>query len=285
MRKIFVLLASALFSLVAGPAIASPALYGLGDINLSAARNNSNLYTIDSSTGAATFVGSTGFNLRGLTIDPLSGRAFASAAQSSGSGGLYEINLSTGAASLVGGTQNYSEMVFDGSGNLFGYGDRRETGAYNFYSIDVSTGVGTLLNDFAISTGAHALFGIAYSSSEDETYLFQSGWGSGDGLWTVDLTDGTVTAVVLGANQPYRPELAADSSGNLFSTDRDFGTNGTNFYSVDKTTGNTTLIGSNGAGINSLAFASSVTVPEPGAIMVLALGVAGIAYSRRKRMT
>ena len=288
MRKFAPVLAAALLALGATPSLAAPVLYGLGDTDLNTARNHSNLYTVDTATGAATLVGNTGFNLRALTVDPLTGKAYASRAEinSGGAGGLFEVDLSTGAATLIGGTQNFSEMTFDGDGNLFGYGSRNDSaGGYDFFSIDETTGVGTLLNGAALSTNNHALFGMAYSSADDETYLFQQWCGScgGDGLWTVDLTDGTVTSVVSITGQFYRPDVAADDSGNLYTVDRDFGAGGTNLYSLDKTTGVTTFVGSNGFGLNSLAFANSAAVPEPGTLVVLGLGLAGLGYARRKR--
>jgi hypothetical protein len=291
MRKLLSVLAATTLALFATASNAAPVLYGLGDTDLDAARNHSNLYTVDTSTGAATLVGDTGFNLRGLAINQFTGRAYASRAElnSAGAGGLYEVNLSTGAATLIGGTQNFSEMTFDGAGNLFGYESRSDTGGggYDFFSIDVNTGVGTLVNGLALSTNNHALFGVAYSSADDETYFFQQWFSTsgGEGLWTVDLTDGTVTSVVSVSGQFYRPDIAADDSGNLYAIDRQFGATGTSLYSLDKTTGLTSTIGLNGAGLNSITFANSATatVPEPGTLAIIGLGLAGLGYARRKR--
>jgi hypothetical protein len=291
MRKIIPFLAATFVAFATSAAISAPILYGLGDTTLDNARFHNNLYTIDTTTGAATLVGDTGFNLRGLAIDPVTGRAYASLAeQNSGgtAGGLYEINLATGAASLIGGTQNFCEMTFDGAGNLFGYGTRvGAADGYDYLSIDVNTGVGTLLSSTALNTANYAIFGIAYSSADDETYLYQQ-WFSGsggEGLWTIDLTDGTPTLVVSSTGQFYRPDLAADDSGNLYTIDRQFGATGTSLYSLDKTTGLTTSIGLNGVGLNSITFANSATatVPEPGALAVFGLGLLGLGYARRKR--
>ena len=198
-------------------AVEAPVLYGLGNTDLGAARTRSFLYTIDTSTGAATLVGDTGFNLRGLAHNPLTGRFYASRAEHNGGvGGLYEIDPGTGAATLIGGTQNFSEMEFDSFGNLFGYGDRRESNHYNYYSIDVSTGVGTVLNSNAIDGFNHAVFGIAYSSADDETYYYQQ-WlngRDGEGLSTVDLANGTLTLVATGPRHfSSRPDIAADDGG------------------------------------------------------------------------
>ena len=178
-------------------------------------------------------------------------------------------------------------MTFDGAGNLYGYGTRSDaSGAYDFFSIDVNTGVGTLLNGSALSWNSYAIFGVAYSPSDDETFLYQSDWGAGDGLWTIDLIDGTPTFIVDGTNNSLRPDLAADDSGNFYATDRVFGATGTSLYTLDRTTGLTTLVGLNGAGLNSISFANSgsIPVPEPGILVVFGLGLIGLGYARRKRI-
>ena len=100
-------------------------------------------------------------------------------------------------------------------------------------------------------------------SANSKMYFYQQ-WSNnlGDGLSTVSTSNGTVTTVVKGAYQPYRPDIAADDGGNLYAIDRNFGA--TNLYTVSKTTGNTSLIGSNLAGINTIAFSSdAANVPEP----------------------
>lgn len=278
MRKIWILLATALFTLTANTTMAAPVLFGLGNTDVNTARNASNLYTIDTSSGATTFVGATGANLRGLTINQFTGRAYASAQ----SGGLYEVNLGTGAATLIGGTQRFSEMAFDGAGNLFGYGPRQEANSYNFFSINHSTGASTLLNSAALNPNEHALFGMTYSIAEDEMYVYQDWFNGsvGNGLWSVDLTDGTLTNIVTGSHAGSRPRIAEDDSGNMYAIDSSFITN---LYAIDKTTGNSSLIGANGLAINSISFANSVSVPAPGAIALFGLGLAGLGIARRKR--
>jgi hypothetical protein len=279
MRKLFTLLAAAIFTLAANTSMAAPVLYGLGNTDIGTARNASNLYTIDTATGAASFVGVTGANLRGLTINQFTGRAYASAT----AGGLFEVNLGTGAAALVGGTQAFSEMAFDGAGNLYGYGRRNEPNAYNFYSIDHNTGASTLLNASALNPGNHALFGISYSIADDAMYLYQKWFdgSGGEGLSTIDLTDGTATSIVTGGpHAGNRPRIAEDDSGNLYAMDP---STITNLYTVDKTTGDTTAVGSTGVGINSMSFANSVAVPEPGAMALFGLGLVGLGFARRRR--
>jgi hypothetical protein len=90
-----------------------------------------------------------------------------------------------------------------------------------------------------------------------------------------------VTSVVSGVLQQFRPDIAADDSGNLYAIDRN---NVTSLYTLDKTTGNTAAIGSNGVGLNSIAFTGDVTaVPEPSSLSLMALAAAGFAGDRLRR--
>lgn len=261
---------------------ATPVLYGLGNTSSGTVNTDDiNLYQIDVTTGAATLVGATGFNLRGLAFNPLTGRAYASIAEVATGGGLYEINLSTGAATFIGGTQSFQKMEFDGSGNLLGYDSRQQ--GYNFYKINVNTGIGTLLNPGALSINNHALFDIAYSSADNQMYLYQQWFqgSGGEGLGTVNTANGTVTPLVSGSYQPFRPDIAVDDNSNFYAIDR--ATGFTSLYSLNTATGNTTLIGSSGVGLHSIAFAGGASVPDGGATTVLlGLALSGIAAARRK---
>ena len=94
------------------------------------------LYTINTSTGAATLVGSTGFTgVQGLTTDA-GGNMFAWDAQR----GLLRVNKATGAATDVGaapGGVDIQTLAFDPNGVLYGAG-------YHIYTIDPVTGQRTL---------------------------------------------------------------------------------------------------------------------------------------------
>ncbi len=256
-------------------------IYGLGNTDLfSTARNASNLYSINSATGSATLIGATGANLRGLAINPITGRAYASGATfGSGSGGLWEVDLATGLATFVGGTRNLSDMVFDASGTLFGI-ESRQTGGINriFYSVDIGSGLETELGTNGLGTGGD-LGGLAYSIP-DATFF----WSPRQSLRTVDPLTGVDSFI---ANIPliagtYVPFLTSSDTGELFGVNR---TSTNSLFSIDRTTGAASLIGSTGVGINSIAYAvtGSVPVPEPAMLGMVAIGLAGLGFLCRRR--
>jgi hypothetical protein len=85
-------------------------LYGMSQSPVGDA--NPSLYTIDQTTGATTFIGSTGQvgnDLGGLAVDPMNGVIY-----SAFNGELYTINASTGAATAVGavGFNDLSGLAF-----------------------------------------------------------------------------------------------------------------------------------------------------------------------------
>jgi hypothetical protein len=271
MKKLIITL---FLSLTCEIAVAGPILYGIGENG-----GSSVLYSVDTTTGGATFIGNTGQSLRGLAINPLTGRAYASASTQSGGTGFYEIDLASGTASIISTLGNFATLEFDGLGNLYGY-TSRNTG-YDFFNIDEINGTGVLLNDNALNTGVHALFDIAFSSFDNEMYFYQQ-WsgGTGDGISTVNLADGTVTSVSTGPLQQYRPDIAVDNSGNFYALDR---VTNSSLYSLNTTTASTSLIGLNGVRLQSIAFAENVQVPEPSTLAIFALGMIGLASRRFKK--
>src|SRR3954447_24168376 len=65
--------------------------------------NTGDLYTINTTTGNASLIGSIGFAVTGLAFDPLTGILFGSTSRNSISpGSLITINPATGAGTLVG---------------------------------------------------------------------------------------------------------------------------------------------------------------------------------------
>src|SRR5688572_9969630 len=65
---------------------------------------NSNLYTVDTATGATSSLGPIGFAVTGLAVDPTTGKLYGSTSMQSPSnpGSIITINKSTGAGTLVG---------------------------------------------------------------------------------------------------------------------------------------------------------------------------------------
>ncbi|MEO9467683.1 PEPxxWA-CTERM sorting domain-containing protein [Parasphingorhabdus sp.] len=116
--------------------------YGNSTLYMLGGRNNENLYTVDTATGAATLVGNHGIgDLFGLAFDASTGKLYAS--QFLNGGGFYEIDANTGAATLVGNTgTRIGGMTYRGDTNqLVGTND----GTGDFFGLDPANGDQTLL--------------------------------------------------------------------------------------------------------------------------------------------
>jgi hypothetical protein len=107
-------------------------------------RGNNALYSVNTTTGAATLIGTHGItDLFGLAYNPLNGTLYAS--RFSGGTGVYTLDAATGAATLLNaGPPGIGGMTFNSNlGLLVGTQD----GAGSFYSVDAATGVRTLLSN------------------------------------------------------------------------------------------------------------------------------------------
>jgi hypothetical protein len=108
---------------------------------------HSSLYSLNLTTGVATLIGSTGLaNVTGLTYDSANNTLYA--AQDAFGGALQILNINTGAASQVGtmmSTDRVDNLAYDSAnGVLYGWVDC--LGCAALYSINTTTGAGTLLN-------------------------------------------------------------------------------------------------------------------------------------------
>ena len=142
--------------------------------------DESNLYTVDKSSGATTLVGSHGFSVTGLTFNDSYTLLYAIGYDRN----LYSINPATGAALVIGafgiGTTNLYDLATDGSGTVYGAGS-----GSNVYTINTTTGAATLVG---ARTGiTSSVTSITFSDSDT---LFAIDIGS-DRLLNID----TVTLV------------------------------------------------------------------------------------------
>ena len=195
------------------------------------------LVRIDKTTGATTPVGPVGVSVVGsLAWDAAAGVCYGT---DTSNWNLITIDLATGATTVVGPTNIYfphCSAIDPATGNLY------SLDIFNgeFYSVDKTTGAKTFIGycgygdvgalDFDPTTG------ILYGARSDP-------FGFGH-LITIDLATGAATLV----GTTYRfTSLAFDEYGNLFAAENGFITGtGSDLYSIDKTTGNHTLIGSLG---------------------------------------
>jgi len=159
---------------------------------------DSNLYSINRSTGAATSIGPLGAGLmHGLGFDNSTGTLYGTFGGSA-SDELYQINTSTGAATFIG---NIGFFFPDRRDTVYGLAVHPQThvlyGSVSgpshegaLITIDKSTGEGTL-----VST-TQALMGLAFHPKTNVIYGVDNGVGIfPKGLYTVNVTTGQSSLV------------------------------------------------------------------------------------------
>ncbi len=156
----------------------------------------SKLWTLNSSTGAATLVGSLGFNLQegDMTIDPLTGQMFVA----DGTGDkLYTVNKSTGAASLVGAFgsdgRDVSGLQFIGS-TLYGLA-LNDAGADVLGTVDPASGAFTTIGATGTDCGGIAALGRDLSNGSTFMACPNTLFGNDNVLYSLNLATGAATAV------------------------------------------------------------------------------------------
>ena len=250
-------------------ASADPILYGTaynGNTGLAS------LYTIDSTSGAATLVGATGFEAVGaIDFDPLNGVLYGAGKDpNSGSLGLITINPTTGLATEVGANGlTFQDISFRKDGTLFGYSSG------NIYKLNLTTGAGILLGsvgDRFLTSGNALAFspdGTLYKADESD-------------LRTIDQTNGGGT-VTMGLSYPESNSrangMAFDlSTGTLWASVK---SNTENYLAtINVTTGVVTDIGTTVPGLDSLAVSP---VPEPSTWTAGLLAASALLYSISRR--
>jgi len=240
------------------------------------AGDNSNLYTIDPTTGATTFVGAMGVVMTDIALR--NGAMYGVSFPASGPDSLYSINPNTGAATLVGGTGVFlNALEFGADGTLYGAGGApgcgpppHATTCNSFYKLDVGTGLATL-----IGTGTYDSAGdLAFVGSP--LYLTSVLNASTDQLFTVNPTTGAGSLVGnIGFAQVFG---LAYASGTLYG----FNDVGNNVIRINTATGAGTSVATY-SGFEILG-ATSVVVPEPRGLGALAGLVALVGVLVRRRV-
>jgi hypothetical protein len=180
---------------------ANQKLYAISDLN-------SSLYTIDISTGAATFIGSAGFSpvatRFGIDFNPMSDQIrFVS-----DSGNNIRINPDTGAVAafdsgINGATNSLDEIAYTNnfagttSTSLYGI----DSATDSLYQItDANNGTTVLTGPLGVAADSRVGFDVSYDDGNAYASLTVSGVSK---LYTINLTTGAATAIgTIGAGTP-----------------------------------------------------------------------------------
>ncbi len=175
-----------------------------GATRSSAVPNPSALGTVDKSTGAFTLIGpltglTSGDSATGLTIDPLNGAAYFSAAGGTPSSSrLYSVDLASGALSLIGpitaptdGTGTiFIDIAVNCEGQLFGHNINDNA----LYSIDPGTGTGTFIGTHGFDTNYAQ--GMDFDNSDGTLYAFMTLRDTTNRFGSFNLSTGGFTTLV-----------------------------------------------------------------------------------------
>jgi len=234
----------------------------------------SDLYTINTSTGAGTFIGRIGFNVSGIAFDPTTGRLYGlSGGAETGAAELITINTTTGAGTLVGTvtgpvTDRFPDITFDAAGSLYAWTEERDA----LVRIDKTTAAVTFLGP----TLGSAVTGLAFSNAGR---LFREVAGT---LSTIDPITGALVSTIGSAGRLVGLGMDFDQNDTLYAIERRGpGPGGARaLVTVNTSTGAATTIGGTVAGLEALAFQK---VPEPASLLLLGIGALGLAWSRRRK--
>jgi hypothetical protein len=205
------------------------------------------LYTVDSSSGAATLVGPLGFSfnsIAGLAFDPNSRTLYYSGLTGVG---LHRLDLGTGKGTKIGNlAQNMPSLAYDADGDVL-YGISGATDS--LYVVDPSNAALTLIGPLGVNIARN---GAAYDAKDGCLYMINDSNGN---LYCVNPDTGQATLIGPVGGDLNINGLAVDSSGRLYgasgSTD--------SLYELSKETGTATLIGPLGVNVDvgvGLAYAA-----------------------------
>ena len=250
------------------PGAVEASLYGVS-------MDTDSLYTVDPSTGAATFIGPLGAGLDASFSGAafLAGQLFVTDVFISGVGGSFgTVDITTGAYTPIndqGGSNNWIGLAADQNAGLL-YTINWDDG-----SILKSVTPGGTITSIGTGTGVYGA-GMAYDNANDILYAVDY---YSTNLYSIDTTTGTSALIgSLGFGNRDAVGLDYDDDADIL-----YATVQNSLYTVDVTTGAATLIGQNGVSrIDALAWLGdgNVVIPEPATLSLLALG--GLALLRRR---
>ncbi|MFM9959546.1 MAG: hypothetical protein ACKVZJ_15930 [Phycisphaerales bacterium] len=221
------------------------------------------LYAIDTGTGAATLIGSTGVDrINGIAWNPGNNTMYAY----SFDGELYTLNLTTGAATFV---ADQPVIVPEGDIAI------APTGAFHITDaneLSILNGVTAAITPIGLmGTAADDVSGLIFGGN-GSLYGYAKNGAASDTL--VSLNPGTGAATTIG-NLGFNANL--NVGGLTFGADGVmYLTDGATLFSVNPNTGASTFIGSHGT-----SQFSGLAVPAPGVGALAGLVMLGAARRRR----
>lgn len=194
------------------------------------------LVTLNVTTGQGTLVGPTGiageFGDDGVPALAIKSTGEIYAADIGPTSSLYRVDATTGAATVVAATALSSPpaIAFDGADILWAVDN-----VGNLHIVDDATGASTLVG----ATGAF-IKGLAFDPGDGILW----GIDAGGGVYNIDLHSATAT-LIGSTGLPASADIHFDGAGTLYaSSGGGFAVN--NLISIDKATGEGTVIGSTG---------------------------------------
>jgi Ca2+-binding RTX toxin-like protein len=179
----------------ASPQVSTPVMYGHG---ANFEEESRELYRIDPATGQRLgTIGTTGFELTGLAVDPTTGQLYGSTSEGddiAGPGAIVRINKATGATSVVGYVfedcfDAFQDITFTTTGQMFGW-TKNCAGGNRLVQINKATGQGTDLGP----SGLGFSFGNGLAADPDDNTLWLAPEGGAGDYGTVDPTTGVYTS-------------------------------------------------------------------------------------------